>query len=226
MICYLLIIDHSEYLKLFNKSLLLRTFDPTYGQINMNNQLSSKKKWATSLVGTSFILTLLIVMIRQKEWFPFTHVPMYSTVIDGDQLSALKFSDLNNLEGLSKVASAIQEDEYPDLVPYLLDRKCLILKVNNRNGINTNYLDPMLDALPNRSLWSYSLAKNLAKDIQDNKSLSSLSTQPTFPNTQIIFQASIEKSLEGTVRNSGEYTYKLIYQMLPKEKILLAEFTP
>lgn len=224
MICYLLILDWNEIWKSLK-------FKIPKSCIEGCNKLCLQRRTnilETIIIssGSLYVCLLMFVIIRQKEWFPFTHVPMYSTAIHGNNLSELKFTDFNNLSGLITVLETVNQETSPDIVPYLLGKKCFIYKYDCRSCQKIAYEDTFFYSLPNNSLWNHALSKSLAKDINYIKDYETGKLpKPQFPNTQKIFEAAIKNSLHLTNINNTTH-FELTYYFNKNESITLALYQP
>jgi len=225
MICYIVIINwESIFLYIIIRSKKHREIfmeSPPFR--NLFHSQKPKGKLLVCLIGLSYILILSATTIIQKEWFPLTHVPMYSTAIDEDKMSNMDLTDFESLDGLKRVVKFCKTHPVPDLMPFYMSQKYTVTKINRYSGDASNFKKEFISFFPEPTLWNTRLVNQMFLDISlaGDKDLRS---KLIFRNTQKIFEASMKKILQQSQMHSSQYSYQLLYSLNKEEHLLLAVY--
>lgn len=191
MICYLLLVPW-EGLR-FNKPKEL--FQTISGwrkpPIVPQQPLPSDLTQATLSVLASIIsLALLGTMLVQREWFPLTHVPMYSAYVSSERLGAFRKTDYGNLEALARIAALADNDSQPWWIKFEIAGK-MFLGGDGCHGANQTGISGFPQGVVEKYLWTRRTSYALLDDLRE----SSTDTGAQFQSCQRMLDAVADRIL-------------------------------
>lgn len=152
-----------------------------------------------ALLGTSVWL--------QKEFYPLTHVPMYSNTLAPDKIGDIHISELEHFKGLKHAASEYVCHEQPWYLTFYFPRY-IVCERHDSSG--TEEIE--IPRLTNRFLWNHRVTHAFLADIQNARD----STGISFDHTQQLLE-----SLSERLHTPGNYRlyYKFELTKFPVAEI-------
>ena len=166
MICYLLLVPW-EGLRVSRPKELLQVISgwrkpPMVPQQPLPSPLTQA---ALSGLASVISLALLGTMLVQREWFPLTHVPMYSSYVSSERLGAFPKTDYGNLEALARIAAVADNDSQPWWIKFEIERRIFLDGVGGRGAIQEG-LPGFPQGVVEKYLWTRRISYALLDDLR------------------------------------------------------------
>ena len=192
MICYLLLVPW-EGLRLSKPKELLQTLSGWRKPSVVPHQtLPSALTQATlSVLASVITFVLLGTMLLQREWFPLTHVPMYSSYVSSQRLGAFRKADYGDLEALARIAAVADNDSQPWWIKYEIERKMFLDGASGRGAMQEGLLG-FPQGVVERFLWARRISYSLLDDLRKGATVSGAQ----FQNTQAMLDAVADRILD------------------------------
>lgn len=185
MTCYLLILDWSR----LEASGLAKRLASMWGSSRLAPSFSTRPttgQRATVFAASGAVsIALLVTLIAQREFFPLSHVPMYSSYISSDRVGPFSRSDFNTLSGLSRVAQRLGDAKPPWVTNVLLRSRFAVQGA--RSGCVVN-LSADMGRTVDRFLWGRRMTAALMTDLRQGAATDAETPGP-FPTVQRVFSA-------------------------------------
>lgn len=107
------------------------------------------------------ITTLVFFIVRQREWYPFTHVPMYSDHLTASHYAGHAVADFDHVAGLQRVSAAYDQGRQGWFFTFWIPERVELRGVAHPTGgaESTTDLTPLFHArLNNWTLWNERIA--------------------------------------------------------------------
>ena len=118
------------------------------------------------LLLTSGVIGLLVwTLARQREWFPLTHIPMYSTYLSDQRVGMIPRTEFDSLDGLHRIAHSDNNHDLPWWTRYEIARRLLFQAVT-ADGQVTLLASPFPGMRLNRLTWAQRISFALLDDLR------------------------------------------------------------
>jgi len=167
MICYLLLIPW-EGLTLSKPKEVLRILSGRRAAPDVRQQPlpSALSQVALSVLPSAISLALIGTILAQREWFPLTNVPMYSSYVSSERLGAFPRADYGYLEALAEIASVADNDRQPWWIKFEIENK-IYLEGTGDHGTMQGRLPGFPEAVVEKYLWTRRISYALLDDLRN-----------------------------------------------------------
>lgn len=119
-----------------------------------------------SLLVTGICLALVATMVVQREWFPLTHVPMYSSYVSQQRLGEFPKTDYGDLAALARIAAVADNDGQPWWIKFEIERKTRLIgrSAQASSGVA---LDGFPGNVVDKYLWTRRISYALLDDLRE-----------------------------------------------------------
>jgi len=170
------------------------------------------------------VLTFCVVgmlgwtIVRQREWFPLTHIPMYSTYLSDQHVGMIPRTEFDSLEGLRRVAHSGSNHDLPWWTRYEIARH-LSFQALSADGKVSRLEPPFPGMRLHRLNWAQRVSFALLNDLRRIALVDAISTSE-LENTQITIDATVERIRAGQAK-SPFIGFQLVFESTSQAPIVL-----
>jgi hypothetical protein len=115
------------------------------------------------------VLVLTGTIALQREWFPLTHVPMYSSYVSNERIGAIAREEFGSLAGLARVAARIQNEDLPWWSKYEIGNRIVVYGYEGDKKIRVPLTPEFPRVVLNQFLWFQRASSSLLDDLRGKK---------------------------------------------------------
>lgn len=164
MVCYLLIVDWGRLFGLERRlpqAALLEGAPP----VEPEPPLSPRVRQVCAVAGTLLSVVLIGTAVVRREWYPLSHIPMYSSQLGPGIRGGLPLSEWHDPEGFRRICQGYVENERPNVFQSYVGRRVGIALRTPRGAQPVTQPLTMRHTVMELTVWVERSAQAVAADV-------------------------------------------------------------